>query len=35
VIDVDEAYTGVVVEKISQRKGEMQDMRPSAAARCA
>ena len=29
VIDVDEAYTGAVVEKISQRKGEMVDMRPS------
>ncbi len=29
VIDVDEAYTGAVVEKVSQRKGEMVDMRPS------
>ncbi len=29
VIDVDDAYTGVVVDKISQRKGEMIDMRPS------
>ena len=29
VIDVDDAYTGAVVEKISQRKGEMTDMRPS------
>lgn len=29
VIDVDDEYTGIVVEKISQRKGEMQDMRPS------
>ena len=28
MIDVDDAYTGVVVEKISLRKGEMQDMRP-------
>ena len=27
--DVDEPYSGVVVEKISQRKGELQDMRPS------
>ncbi len=27
--DVDEPYTGVVVEKMSQRKGELQDMRPS------
>ncbi|UYN94318.1 MAG: translational GTPase TypA [Enhydrobacter sp.] len=31
VIDVDDAYTGVVVEQISQRKGELQDMRPSGA----
>jgi len=29
VIDVDEEHSGVVVEKISQRKGEMIDMRPS------
>jgi len=29
IVDVDDAYTGAVVEKISQRKGEMQDMRPS------
>jgi GTP-binding protein len=28
-VDVDDAYTGVVVEKISLRKGEMTDMRPS------
>ncbi|NDF12183.1 MAG: translational GTPase TypA [Proteobacteria bacterium] len=28
-VDVDEAYSGVVVEKISLRKGEMQDMSPS------
>jgi GTP-binding protein len=27
--DVDEPYTGVVVEKMSLRKGELQDMRPS------
>ena len=27
--DVDEPYTGIVVEKMSQRKGELQDMRPS------
>src|SRR5580692_4514470 len=27
--DVDEPYTGVVVEKLSRRKGEMSDMRPS------
>ncbi len=29
LIDVDEPYSGVVVEKISRRKGEMQDLRPS------
>lgn len=29
VIDVDEEYSGVVVEKMSLRKGMMQDMRPS------
>jgi GTP-binding protein len=29
LIDVDEPYTGVVVEKISRRKGELRDMRPS------
>jgi GTP-binding protein len=28
-VDVDDPYVGVVVEKISQRKGEMVDMRPS------
>lgn len=31
VIDVDEEFSGVVVEKISQRKGQMIDMRPSGA----
>ncbi|HTT97714.1 MAG TPA: translational GTPase TypA [Rhizomicrobium sp.] len=30
-IDVDDPYTGVVIEKISTRKGEMQDMRPTGA----
>lgn len=30
-IDVDDEYSGVVVEKISKRKGEMKDMRPSGA----
>jgi len=30
-IDVDEEYSGVVVEKISIRKGQMVDMRPSGA----
>ena len=29
VIDVDDAYTGVVVEKMSLRKGEMTEMLPS------
>jgi GTP-binding protein len=29
LVDVDDAYVGVVVEKISQRKGELVDMRPS------
>ncbi|MFO1242913.1 MAG: translational GTPase TypA [Rickettsiales bacterium] len=29
VVDVDEAYSGVVVDKLSQRKGEMVEMRPS------
>lgn len=29
VVDVDEEFTGVVVEKISMRKGELKDMRPS------
>ncbi len=29
LIDVDEGYSGVVVDKMSQRKGQMQDMRPS------
>ena len=30
-VDVDEPYTGVVIEKISNRKGEMTDMRPTGA----
>ena len=29
VVDVDEAYSGTVVEKMAYRKGEMTDMRPS------
>jgi GTP-binding protein len=29
LVDVDEPYTGVVVEKLSRRKGDMLDMRPS------
>jgi GTP-binding protein len=30
-VDVDDEYSGVVVEKLSLRKGEMADMRPSGA----
>jgi GTP-binding protein len=29
LVDVDEPFTGVVVEKLSRRKAELQDMRPS------
>ncbi len=29
LVDVDEPYSGIVVEKISRRKGMLQDMRPS------
>src|SRR5271166_2181733 len=29
LIDVDEPYSGIVVDKISRRKGELRDMRPS------
>ena len=32
-IDVDEPYAGTVIEKVSQRKGEMQDMRTTGAAK--
>ena len=31
VIDVDDDYTGVVIDKLSQRKAELKDMRPSGA----
>jgi len=31
VIDVDEEYSGVVVEKLNTRKADLQDMRPSGA----
>jgi GTP-binding protein len=31
MIDVDEAYTGTVVEKMTERRGELKDMRPSGA----
>ena len=33
IIDVDEAYAGVVVQKVSERKGELRDMRPSGTGR--
>jgi GTP-binding protein len=33
LVDVDEEYVGVVVEKIGQRRGEMTDMRPSGGAK--
>jgi GTP-binding protein len=29
LVDVDEPYAGVVVEKLSRRKGELRDMRPT------
>jgi len=29
LVDVDEPFSGVVVEKLSRRKGQLQDMRPS------
>jgi len=29
VIDVDDHYTGIVIDKLSQRKGEMKEMNPS------
>jgi len=33
VIDVDEEFSGVVVDKISRRKGELMEMRPSGGAK--
>ncbi|MSP33792.1 MAG: translational GTPase TypA [Rickettsiales bacterium] len=33
VVDVDDAYSGVVVEKLSSRKGEMIEMKPSGGAK--
>src|SRR5205823_8836729 len=33
VIDVDEEHTGIVVQKLSERKGEMVEMRPSGGGR--
>jgi GTP-binding protein len=31
IIDVDEAYSSTVINKMNQRKAEMTDMRPSGA----
>jgi GTP-binding protein len=33
VIDVDDAYSGIVIEKLSSRRGELVEMRPSGAGR--
>ena len=33
IIDVDEQHSGVVVQKLSERKGELQEMRPSGGGR--
>jgi GTP-binding protein len=33
VIDVDDEYSGIVIEKLSARKAELKDMRPSGAAK--
>src|SRR5262249_57662665 len=33
VIDVDEVHAGIVVQKLAERKGEMIEIRPSAARR--
>jgi GTP-binding protein len=33
IIDLDEAYTGVVVQKLSERRAELKDLRPSGAGR--
>jgi GTP-binding protein len=33
IIDVDEAYSGVVVQKLSERRAELTDMRPSGGGR--
>ncbi|WP_119390392.1 translational GTPase TypA [Taklimakanibacter lacteus] len=33
IIDVDENFTGIVVQKLSERRAEMKDMRPSGAGR--
>jgi GTP-binding protein len=33
IVDVDEEYTGIVVQKLSERRAEMRDMRPSGTGR--
>ena len=33
IVDVEEAYTGIVVQKLSERRAEMKDMRPSGTGR--
>ncbi|MBI2717295.1 MAG: translational GTPase TypA [Rhizobiales bacterium] len=33
IVDVDEAYTGIVVQKLSERRAKMRDMRPSGTGR--
>ncbi len=33
IIDVDEAHSGIVVQKLSERKGELREMRPSGGGR--
>ena len=33
IVDVDEAYSGIVVQKLSERRAEMRDMRSSGAGR--
>src|SRR4029078_759593 len=33
IIDVDEAHSGIVVQKISERRGALQEMRPSGGGR--
>jgi GTP-binding protein len=33
IVDVDEAFTGIVVQKLSERRAELKDMRPSGTGR--
>jgi GTP-binding protein len=33
IVDVDEAHSGIVVQKLSERKGELREMRPSGGGR--